>query len=427
MADENPQKSSELAQAAVGSPAQSDLSSNGKRKAESELEGNEDQAKKMRQSEDEGSVIGETEPVDTPVATEAPAADGEEAPPPMSKNALKRLKRQQIYDAFKEVRKGKRKEKRHEKQAKKRTEKEAKIAEAVAAGIDPATVIETPKPWTPFPVPVTIVIDCDFEQYMREPEIVSLSSQITRSYSQNRRAKYQSNLFITSFGGKLETRFETAMKKAHKNWKGAHFTSEDFKTSVDFIKSQMTGEIIDVIKPSPDFKRSLILDEKAPTAPDPEGPEPELADDVDQSVVYLTSESPYTLDRLEANTIYVIGGIVDRNREKGLCYNRAKEKKVRTARLPIGEFMAMQSRYVLTTNQVVEIMAKWLECGNWGEAFLNIIPKRKGGVLKPDGGIKLQDSEDGEENPDDEENLDDEENPDDGIELHDGNDGEGKF
>jgi len=29
----------------------------------------------------------------------------------------------------------------------------------------------------------------------------------------------------------------------------------------------------------------------------------------------------------------------------------------------------------------VEIMLKWLECGNWGQAFLSVIPKRKGGRL----------------------------------------------
>jgi tRNA (guanine9-N1)-methyltransferase len=27
-------------------------------------------------------------------------------------------------------------------------------------------------------------------------------------------------------------------------------------------------------------------------------------------------------------------------------------------------------------------MVKWLECGDWGEAFMKVIPKRKGGTLK---------------------------------------------
>lgn len=37
----------------------------------------------------------------------------------------------------------------------------------------------------------------------------------------------------------------------------------------------------------------------------------------------------------------------------------------------------MASRVVLTTNQVVEIMLKWLECRDWQEAFLKVIPQRK--------------------------------------------------
>jgi len=37
----------------------------------------------------------------------------------------------------------------------------------------------------------------------------------------------------------------------------------------------------------------------------------------------------------------------------------------------------MASRVVLTTNQVVEIMLKWLECRGWQEAFLKVIPQRK--------------------------------------------------
>jgi len=46
--------------------------------------------------------------------------------------------------------------------------------------------------------------------------------------------------------------------------------------------------------------------------------------------------------------------------------------------------MEMQSRFVLATNHVHEIMVKWLECGDWGEAFMQVIPKRKGGKLKKD-------------------------------------------
>jgi tRNA (guanine9-N1)-methyltransferase len=121
-------------------------------------------------------------------------------------------------------------------------------------------------------------------------------------------------------------------------------------------------------------------------------PEPEPKEEY-KDIVYLSSDSPYTLDRLEPNTSYVIGGLVDKNREKGLCYKRARELGIRTARLPIGEYMVMQSRTVLATNHVVEIMLKWLEYENWGDAFLSVIPKRKGGHLRQLDGAENEEAE----------------------------------
>ncbi|KAH8903248.1 hypothetical protein BR93DRAFT_856257, partial [Coniochaeta sp. PMI_546] len=301
---------------------------------------------------------------------------------PMSKNQLKRLRRQQAWEEAKESRKLKRKEKRHEKQARKRTELEEKLEAAKAAGLDPEEVRkEAFKPVREKkhnPVPVAFIIDCDFERYMRDNEIISLSSQVVRSYSMNKMAKYQAHLFVSSFGGKMKERFETVLAGNHKKWRHVQLIEGDFVEAARLAQEVMAGdgagEVIDVLKP--------VSEKEAKDGETSAAPEPEPETGVDRSIVYLTSDSPYTLERLEPNTSYVIGGIVDRNREKGLCYKRAVEKKVRTAKLPIGEYMAMQSRFVLTTNQVVEIMAKWLECGDWGEAFLHVIPQRKGGVLK---------------------------------------------
>lgn len=336
----------------------SSTNSNGKRKASHELSRNDD--------------------ADTAMDAAAPTDD---ASVPLSKNHLKRIRRQQAYEDFKEERKAKRKDKRHAKQQRKRTERNAAMAAAEAAGLDPSFSLPPKKePWPPRPVPVAIIIDCDFESYMRDPEIVSLSSQVVRSYSENKKARYQAHLFVSSFKGKLASRFETVLKSTHRNWKGVRLMEGDFVEAAEDAKRLLgepkAGTSIDVLLSS-EGKPGIVLEgaEDVPAA--------ELeAEDVDQSVVYLSSESPYTLERLEPGTSYVIGGLVDRNREKGLCYKRARERKVRTAKLPIGEYMAMQSRYVLTTNQVIEIMVKWMECGDWGEAFLAVIPKRKGGTLK---------------------------------------------
>ncbi|KAL2194825.1 guanine-1-methyltransferase-domain-containing protein [Corynascus similis CBS 632.67] len=351
---------------------------NGKRKADDELE---------RPTKRSTPASESQEPTISEAGTEQNGEVYGNEDKPLSKNQLKRLRRKQQWEEYKQDRRAKRKDKRHERQARKREEKEARIAEAKAAGVDPATVLPQKEPWKYRPVPVSFIIDCDFEQYMREQELVSLSSQLVRSYAMNRKAKYQAGLHFSSWKGKLKERFETVLKNAHHNWKNVSFHEGNFKEAAKQAHAQMTGpdggEVIDLIRPSegrqdisPDNDDDGGINPTTETEAEDEG--------VDQSVVYLTSESPYTLERLEANTSYVIGGIVDKNREKGLCYKRAKEFKVRTAKLPIGEYMAMQSRFVLTTNQVVEIMAKWLECGNWGQAFLEVIPKRKGGTLKGD-------------------------------------------
>jgi tRNA (guanine9-N1)-methyltransferase len=294
--------------------------------------------------------------------------------PPLSKNQLKKLKRRQQWEDAREDRKRRRKEQRHSKQARKRAEREAKIAEAEAAGLDPEKVLNADKPTKHkrHLVPVSLVIDCDFEEYMREPELVSLASQITRCYSQNRNGQYQTHLFMSSWKGQLKTRYETVMNNQ------------------ELMAGPKGGSIIALLQmdangPAPEPATKTGAD-PAPI------PEPESTS-ASPSVVYLTSDSPYTLERLEPYTSYIIGGLVDRNREKSLCYKRALAKDVRTAKLPIGDYMVMASRQVLTTNQVVEIMSKWLECGNWGTAFTNVIPKRKGGRLKVEGNDEAEDDE----------------------------------
>lgn len=67
---------------------------------------------------------------------------------------------------------------------------------------------------------------------------------------------------------------------------------------------------------------------------------------------------------------------------QGICHKKAAEQGIQTAKLPIGDYIKMASRVVLTTNQVVEIMLKWLECRDWQEAFLKVIPARKGPEAK---------------------------------------------
>ncbi|KAF3592948.1 hypothetical protein DY000_02024857 [Brassica cretica] len=100
-------------------------------------------------------------------------------------------------------------------------------------------------------------------------------------------------------------------------------------------------------------------------------------DKLPESLVYLTADSETVLDELDPKSIYIIGGLVDRNRFKGITMNKAQEQGIKTAKLPIGEYMKMSSSQVLTVNQVVEILVKFLETRDWKTSFFTVIPQRK--------------------------------------------------
>ena len=95
-------------------------------------------------------------------------------------------------------------------------------------------------------------------------------------------------------------------------------------------------------------------------------------------IVYLTSDSEQTLDHLDDSKLYVIGGIVDRNRLKGATIQKAKELGLQTAKLPISDYLKLFATKVLTCNHVFEILLKYRENGNdWKKAMMDVLPARK--------------------------------------------------
>lgn len=279
----------------------------------------------------------------------------------LSKNQLKKLRKKAEWEAKRPERKAIRKEKQAAKRDRKRAAKQS---------LDPAERPEPKKQSTQRAVqlPITIVIDCDFDNLMNDSERMSLGAQITRCYSDNKNSKYRAHLTICSFGGKLKERFDTVLDH-YKSWRGVRTLDDNFVSTAEKAKEWMTagqgGQMAGM------FSKFADLDGEAQVKLKEAG-----------EIIYLSSEADEDLTELKPYSTYIIGGIVDKNREKGICHKRATQAGIKTARLPIGEFMEMQSRKVLATNHVNEIMMKWLECGDWGTAFLQVIPKRKGGKLK---------------------------------------------
>ncbi|TGO69340.1 hypothetical protein BOTNAR_0012g00280 [Botryotinia narcissicola] len=380
---------------------------------------------------------------DAPSNHESTAVANSNEPNPLSKSQLKKRRKQEEWEANKS--------KRTEFRRIKRKEKQARKAAAQAAGLLPPPPPSSSR--RPIQVPVSFLIDCDFESYMMEKEIISLTAQVTRCYSDNRTAVYRGHMGISGWGGKMKERFEGVLAGNFNSWKGVKFIEEGWMEAAGIMDVLMRGPeggkllgalatengLDEYKKPRRGSKKLEVESAGA----EPAGAEsaeavqlqvdkqlnpsiaeaPEASDSTPAinslsttpNIVYLSSDSENTLTTLSPYTTYVIGGIVDKNRHKGLCYKRACDAGIPTAKLPIGEYMTMQSRTVLTVNHVMEIMIRWLETGDWGKAFLKVIPKRKEAKLKAkekNGGAEGEEDNKGEDgdglDEDDEEKSEDE-------------------
>ncbi|KAL1635248.1 tRNA (guanine(9)-N(1))-methyltransferase [Diplodia intermedia] len=338
-------------------------------------------------------------PTAAPAAQQQPAKPG--PPPGMTKSAWKKQKRQQEWEAGRDARKAQRKEKnKARKERKRQAYADGEDNNNKDEGLDhphkhQREAQDKLRNQKAVQLPITFVFDCSFDELMMDKEMKSLGQQITRSYSDNRNSAYRAHLCISSFGGNLKERFDGLLNQHYKSWKGFRAFEEDFVEVAEKAKGWMKdlregGRLAGTLAEIADRDRKRKAEEG--TAGEGGAVEAASGDEKEGEVVYLSSEGTETLHELKPYSTYIIGGLVDKNRYKGICHKRATERGIKTAKLPIGEFLQMNSRSVLATNHVNEIMLQWLACGDWGEAFMKVIPKRKGGQLKSTG------EEDDEEN-----------------------------
>lgn len=256
-----------------------------------------------------------------------------ELPEGMSKNAWKKLQKQKRWDEQKDEYRQKRREKKKVAREKKRQR----------ASEGPETEDENyhlqakrEKPQVQLPSGVSVIMDCEFDDLMSDKEIVSMSNQITRCYSAKRHATHLVDLVISSFNKRLKARFEKSLLD-YKLWQNMCFKENETLESI------------------------LPKDEESLS-----------------KYVYLTADTENELERLEEGYTYILGGIVDKNRHKQLCLHKAQKLGLKVARLPIGKYIQMNSRHVLATSHVYEIMCMCFELGHdWEKAFNAVLPPRK--------------------------------------------------
>ncbi|KAJ2236369.1 tRNA (guanine(9)-N(1))-methyltransferase [Coemansia sp. RSA 485] len=229
----------------------------------------------------------------------------------------------QRADELKEIKKQKKKQVR-----KRRNQRQAQ--EAAETGMSRCS-LKRQKLETQENSNIGLVLDMAFDDKMDEKEIKSISSQVMRCYSANRQAAKRVNLHMTKLHGKLRERFDTAMPH-HVGWSSDHVQMHE--------------------------KEYLELFDKS-------------------DLVYLTADSPNVIESLEPGKLYVIGGIVDKNRYPRLTLNKAEEQGIAHAQLPIAKYVKMSTRKIMTVNQIFEMLLKFIETNDWKTAFMDVIPQRK--------------------------------------------------
>jgi tRNA (guanine9-N1)-methyltransferase len=306
---------------------------------------------KKEKEENLSDEPNETQPVDAARAAAAtddqPDADTttHEAATMSKSQRKKLLKRKRIQDK-------KRERKEKEKAAKKAKaaaqgrdlEAERKFLEQRTAAGDRKNRLQAE--WDSEKLPLAklsfqLCIDCSFEDKMTEKELYSLASQIRYCYSYNKKSPNPCLWAATSLNNKTLALLEK--EAGYSEWVNRCYTGT------------------------------------------PQSLEEYYKDNI-RNVVYLTSDSDNPISGLDNNKIYVIGGIVDRNRLKGIAMRRAQELGIITAKLPLMEHLQkMPATPVLTCNHVFDIMLKYRECGNnWGEALQRVLPSRKEAEFKKD-------------------------------------------
>lgn len=175
-----------------------------------------------------------------------------------------------------------------------------------------------------------VVLDLEWEDDMQSRELKSLFQQVLYCYGANRRATHPVRLALSGIRPGSETDIGLRKQSGFDTW------------PVQIIE----GAYVDA------FPR--------------------------EKLVYLTADSEEVLESFDADKVYIIGGIVDRNRLKGATMQKAVEQDIATAQLPLGAHIEMGSySRVLAVNHVLSMILDHQATGDWRGVCERCVPGRK--------------------------------------------------
>lgn len=197
-----------------------------------------------------------------------------------------------------------------------------------------------------------VILDCSFEHLHLEGPLKSLCQQIMFCYGYNKSHTNPVKLYVTGIGERCKSQLT---KSSYKSWAGIEFFYEDFPLIPMFQSnpSKDDEQAKDVVLAS---QNKLKFDD---------------------NIIYLSSDAAETLETLNSDHTYIIGGIVDRNKYKGITYQKALSLGIRTAKLPIKEHLKLLGSHILTINHVFEILLNFSKTKSWAESLESVLPQRK--------------------------------------------------
>jgi tRNA (guanine9-N1)-methyltransferase len=281
------------------------------------------------------------------------------------KRSKKSLKREANRESWKEYQHAKKRAKketlrklRAEYNGKLRAEREAQGSEVATSAGDGKEDVDRPRPprmtkdeknadfLARAADNFEVIIDCGWEDEHPDKEMTSLIQQIMYCYGANRKQAHPVKFSLFNLGPRVRKGLE---RIKFDKWLGFRATAEDLLS---------TGEY-----------QTLSSDLSS-------------ADNSKKELIYLTSDAEEVLTELNPNHAYVIGGIVDRNRLKGATFKKAQSLNIRTAKLPIKEYIQLSTSHILTVNHVFDILLRFQENKNWIQTLAAILPQRKEAAIK---------------------------------------------
>ncbi|XP_067128187.1 tRNA methyltransferase 10 homolog C [Centruroides vittatus] len=178
----------------------------------------------------------------------------------------------------------------------------------------------------------SLVIDMSYDEYMAKRELINCADQIQMAYGSNKINREPFNLYFCNLhkDNALIPYLKNAIPHINKN--NCLITSTE-KSYLDIFPKER--------------------------------------------IVYLTPNSPNVLQKFDHDSVYVIGGFVDKVNAKPLSLAKAKREGLKTAKLPLDQHLYWgEGCKSLTINQVIDILLEAKASNNWNKAF-EFVPSRK--------------------------------------------------